>query len=294
MLLGGHAGIASLGEFSFLGKAIALNQQCSCGLSMSECAAWDGIVRSVIRRTGMNLRNHPYALRQWDTRAKVLVDARQQTKAYVVSAQARALLCDARYRGRPGSAWRVPLAPSLRKGVANSMLLYDLILEEWRKLTVVDSSKNIHKALSVYEADPHNTRVILLTRDGRGVYWSGRRSGFGREESARVWTRYYQRALPLLQATVREEHVTRIRYEDMVENTTDTLRGLCRFLDLEFEPGMNDLATPVRHLFNGNDTRMAPRREIKLDDRWRREMPEDELAYFHRKEAGLNSTLGYG
>ena len=43
VLLGNHSRVASLGEFSFLSKAIALNQTCSCGESIHKCPAWSKI-----------------------------------------------------------------------------------------------------------------------------------------------------------------------------------------------------------------------------------------------------------
>jgi Sulfotransferase family len=293
MLLGGHSSIASLGEFSYLGKAIALDQACSCGEPVSRCSEWERVFRLVELEKGVSLKHHPYALRQWDTRARVIIDRRQQTNAYRAACKIRRVLSDIRFRLPAQSPFRVPLSPSLRRGVENTICLYEIVRKEWGRSVVVDSSKNVHKALAVYEASPEDTRIVLLTRDGRGVYWSYRRSGFSRAESVAGWAGYYRRAVPFLNRTIAQDHLIRVRYEDLMRDTHGTLASISRFLGLTFEPTMTDLSNPVRHLFNGNDTRFARDRPIALDERWTREMGEDELQYFQSRGSRLNSQLGY-
>jgi hypothetical protein len=293
MLLGGHSKIASLGEFSFFGKAIALDQLCSCGEPISECCEWERVFRRVELEKGISLKRNPYALRQWDTHARVIIDRRQQTSTYLAASKIRRVLSDIRFGLPAQSALRLPLSPSLRRGLENTICLYEIVRKEWRRDVVVDSSKNVHKALAVYEASPENTRIVFLTRDGRGVYWSYRRGGFSRAASVAGWAGYYRRAVPLLNSRIAQGHLIRVRYEDLMRDTEGTLASISQFLGVTFEPAMTDLRNPVRHLSNGNDTRFARDRPIALDERWTREMGEDELRYFQSRGGRLNSQLGY-
>src|SRR5262249_22955342 len=142
MMLGGHSQIASLGEFSMLGKAVALDMVCSCGKQVSACEQWSLVLARLRNETGIDLFAAPYSLWQWDTRSKIVIDPAQQTRAYLLAARIRTVMCNLRFHRPAGAPFRMPLPPSLRRGVRNTLLLYDAIRSEWNKRVVVDSSKN--------------------------------------------------------------------------------------------------------------------------------------------------------
>ena len=294
MLLGGHPRAVSLGEFSFLGKALALDQDCSCGAPVTRCPAWAAVFERIRQTRDIDLLRDPYALRQWDTRASTLIDKKQQTRLYLLGSKLRSLLCDTRFKFPPGHVLRPPLPHRLRRGVENAAYLYDTIAESWDKDLLVDSSKNVHKALAHYESAPASTRIVFLTRDGRGVYFSRRGSGFSREVSMQGWQRYNERALRLLHRRVAPEDLLQLKYEELVEDVPGTLARLCEFLELPFDEAMLDLGSGERHLFNGNDTRFSRERGIQRDERWVSGLRDEELAYFTQHGATLNARLGYG
>jgi hypothetical protein len=204
------------------------------------------------------------------------------------------LLCDARYALPPGHALRLPLPPRLRQGVENAAYLYDAIAASWDKDLLVDSSKNVHKALAHFERAPESTRIVFLTRDGRGVYFSRRGSGFSRESSMQGWQRYNERALRLLHRRIAPEALLQLKYEELVDDVPGTLARLCAFLELSFDQTMLELGSGERHLFNGNDTRFSRERGIQRDERWVSGLRDEELAYFTQHGATLNARLGYG
>jgi hypothetical protein len=293
MLIGGHPRAVSLGEFSFLGKALALGQECSCGAKVSNCPEWSPVLERIAREKGVDLRTDPYALWQWDTRAGTLIDRKQQTRAYLFGSKLRSLVCDLRYRLPPGHALRPPLPERLATGCGNTDYLFDVVAAQWGKEVLIDSSKNVHKALAHYERAPDRTRIVFLTRDGRGVFYSRRTSGFSRERSMQAWERYNRRALRLLPARVRPEHLLQLKYEELVADVQGTLARLCALLGLERDPAVLDLNAGERHLFNGNDTRFAREQGIRQDERWKTGLVGEELAYFLRHGSGLNERLGY-
>lgn len=293
MLIGGHSDAASLGEVSFLGKAIALRQDCSCGQKVIDCREWGKIFTHVNARRGIDLLKHPYALRQWDTRAGVLIDRAQQTRCYLLGAKVRSAWCDLRYWLRAKGTIRLRLPLSLERGVNNTLYLYEVVRSEWNKQTVIDSSKNVHKALAVYECARDQARIILLTRDGRGVYYSLRNSGFSRAESASGWYCYYSRAVPLLSRCVAPDHLLTIKYEELVTNLEASMRTICEFLEIPFEKRMVNLSVGERHLVNGNETRFHKDRGVRLDERWKKGLADEELRYFLTNCGQLNLRLGY-
>jgi len=294
LLLGGHSKCASLGEFSFLGKAVALDQSCSCGAPITRCEAWTGVFRRVREELGVDLLADPYALPQWDTRASVIVDRRQQTALYLAMARLRTAICDLVYSAQAhGLNPGIAIPKYLRRGVANTLALYAIIGREWGKDVLVDSSKNIHKALSLYRAAPDRVRVIFLTRDGRGVYYSRRSSGFSSKESISGWLNYNHRAQSLLPNIVDPEHLCHVKYEQLVGNLDGKLQEICRFLDLDYEPGMASPPSVERHMCNGNKAMFDKELVVRPDLRWKEGLTGDDYAAFQRNCGALNRKLGY-
>ena len=81
MFLGGHSQAGSLGEINFLGKTIALDANCACGVKLRDCESWKWVFDSVLATHGLDLRQQPYAFRLWDALASVEIDSQHQTRA---------------------------------------------------------------------------------------------------------------------------------------------------------------------------------------------------------------------
>jgi hypothetical protein len=126
------------------------------------------------------------------------------------------------------------------------------------------------------------------------VYLSQKRGGRNNARSLAGWRNYYRRALPLVEQHVPAHALFRLRYEDLAQNPEATGRRLCEFAGLAFEPAMLDLSLATRHMVNGNDTRFAPAKGFRLDERWRSELTVEDLEYFERYGGGsMNRRLGY-
>jgi hypothetical protein len=171
--------------------------------------------------------------------------------------------------------------------------LYEAVSAAWNKELIVDSSKNVREAVELFRRHPESVRILLLTRDGRGVYLSRRSSGRDREESVRGWLAYYTRALDLLEKHVPSRARMQLKYEDVAGDPKRAGETLCRFVGLEFQDTMLELDGVVRHMVNGNDTRFAPGKGIALDERWRRDLQPGELTYFDGRGGRMNAVLGY-
>jgi hypothetical protein len=292
LMIGGHRRAASLGEVVFLGKTLALGQECSCGALVRDCPAWAAVFDRVLRERQIDMRQTPYSLQQWDARALALVDREFQTRRYVSATKLRGAICDLRYRQKPGPL-RVGLPGALRAGLEHTLYLYELISSEWRKEILVDSSKNIHRATAVYEAAPERVRVVFLTRDGRGVYASRRSSGVSPRKSALAWRRYNRRALALLGRNLAPEHLLHVRYEELATCPEETMRRVSDFLQIEFEASMLRPSPEHHHMVNGNAMRLRRDQTLRLDERWKHELDESELETFRRLAGSMNQRLGY-
>lgn len=294
MLLGGHSQIASLGELSFLGKVLTLDESCGCGQPITRCDAWGTIIDRIKTERSIDLRKTPYALWQWDTRSVHVTDHAQQTPSYLLASRARNLWLRAREYSPAAIRTVMPLPPSLARGLENSLYLYDVIRDQWDKQIVVDSSKNLFKALSVYRKRPMSTKIILLTRDGRGVLYSRLKTGVPRRKSVAAWVKYYSRAHKLLERHVDPTDRMVVRYEDLATQTDQMLKRLCMFLGIAYEDGSQHLNSGYRHVVNGNQgTKSNQRLGVRLDEAWREKLSARDLDYFWKVAGRLSVELGY-
>ena len=267
MFMGGHSQAASLGEINLLNKAIKLNADCSCGSKIRECREWLKVFNAILSSQGINMIEDPYKLRLWDALAYREIDHQHQTNLYRLSINLRKAWMEARDLLPDILREHFPMPPILVKALCNKMNLYKKISHCWNKLIILDSSKNAREAVELHQRWPSRVKVVLLTRDGRGVYLSRRSSGRSQSES--------------------------VRYEDLASEPERMGHLLCNFVGICFEPQMLDLSSISRHLVNGNDTRFSPGKGIHLDERWRTKLLGAELEFFQRTGGSMNSLLGY-
>lgn len=230
LLLGSHSRIESLGEISFLSHDIAVNNTCTCGSPVRECHIWRTVVERLSTRLGVDVMTHPYALPVGHPPARDQIDSKHQTPAHLVR---RKLLLGLHYlRLRFGARFLDSLLRSIKTTFATNMLIYETVREILEADMVVDSSKSYLKALGVYLNNPTEVRIILLTRDGRGVLCSSLKRNWSRNRSVVAWTKLYERALPLLARYVHEKHLLRVKYEDVATDPARELSASARFCRL--------------------------------------------------------------
>ncbi len=238
LLIGSHPRIASLGEIDQLSKNLALDTECSCGSRVTACAVWREVVRRVGDAKGINVLAHPYELHMGYPKASVVIDRSHQTSAYL----ARRELVLGLYYLYLKSGSRLPerLVRPVIAAIDNNVLVFESVRQVLGVDAIVDSSKSYLKAVAMYRRHPDRVRVLLLTRDGRGVYWSNLKRGTPRARVVRDWRNQYSRALPLLRQYVHPAHLMQVRYEDLAAGTEAELRRVCDLVGQPFDPAMLD------------------------------------------------------
>jgi hypothetical protein len=160
-------------------------------------------------------------------------------------------------------------------------------------------------------------RFIHLIRDGRDVALSQSARAINEQpppsEQAARWVKRIGKSREQAAALVGARYVE-ARYEDLVREPEATLRRICEFIDLDFDPGMltyheraaerlSEMAGELRaeggHATQEAGYRVAnhepttrPPDPSKLD-KWRREMPADELTAYEAVAGGMLTDLGY-
>lgn len=154
--------------------------------------------------------------------------------------------------------------------------------------------------LQLAGALPHlfpDARFIVLGRDPRGILWS-----------RHTWKHApKQPPLALVPGVAGDvqrlaqfsdafpDRSTLVRYEDLCEDPQGTARGLCGFLNIEFDPEMI-LYGNAKHRegYGDEKSRLHARPHTQSVERWRGEMPEAVQAELLRAcGAGALRALGY-
>lgn len=291
MLLGSHSRVASLGEIDQLSKNLALNTECSCSVPIRSCPLWSEVIARVGATLDIDILANPYALHMGYPKASRVIDHTHQTRLYLLRRElilALSYLC-LRLPLPHGYSLLSPVA----RAIDNNVRVFDAVRTALNCDMIVDSSKSYLKAVALYQRYPADVRVLLLTRDGRGVLASNLKRGMARAKAIREWRHQYQRALPLLNAHVDPKHLLQVRYEDLSSATSETLQRICAFVGLAFENQMLNFRAKTHHIANGNDIRLASSSEIRSDQQWRVDLTSADLAYFGQRGGALNHRLGY-
>jgi Sulfotransferase family len=291
LLLGSHSRIASLGEIDHLPKNLALNTLCSCGSPVRSCAVWSEVISRLSNKLAIDLMADPYALNMGYPKASVVIDRQHQTVIYLLR---RKILLGLFYlRARFGAIVPEIFARPVESAAENNLLVFDTVRDVLGVDMIVDSSKSYLKAVALYLHDPQSVRILLLTRDGRGVCWSNLKRGVARRQAVTSWRNQYARALPLLKQHVNSEHMLQVKYEDVAASPSTQLMRICAFLEQPFEPQMIDFRGKVHHVTNGNDMRLDGPSQMRVDRDWENRLTSEDLWYFERHAGSLNRELGY-
>lgn len=291
LLLGSHSRIASLGEIDHLSKNLALNSPCSCGEPVRECKFWKTVLTNLSVRLKTDVYGNPYDLVLGYPRASRLIDPKHQTTSYLLKRRFLLGLYYAMLRFRP-------LTPNflgypIDKSARTTLELFEVVRSSFDLDAVVDSSKSYLRAISLYRANPENVRILLLSRDGRGVLWSNLKRSVPAKQAIAEWRNQYRRALPLFEKHIPQSAVLQVKYEDLTQDPTRELDRICRFIGQKFEKEMLNYSVADHHITNGNDIRMSPQREIRPDTEWKDRLSEAQRVYFHERAADVNRLLGY-
>ncbi len=192
---------------------------------------------------------------------------------------------------------------------------YELYAESQGKARWGDKTPRYMRAMPRIEKALPEARFIHIIRDGRDVALSqSERALDGANvtltESATRWQKRIQTAREHAAELVNYREV---RYEDLVTKPEETLRGICDYIDLPFEPVMlryyeraaERLTEIDRDLGrNGSAIRSGEERleghamtlkppSVERIERWRGEMAAEQVAEFEGVAGGLLAELGY-
>jgi hypothetical protein len=302
MLLGAHPDLCSVGEL----KAVHIGEKssylCSCKRIVGKCGFWQGVSEKMANRgqefcisdAGTDIRTGatPYMHKLLKPLVRGL---------FLELLRDRLLLLS--------PTWRKQL-PKLQKRNADYV---SAIAEQAGVAAVVDSSKVGIRLKYLLKNKDLDIKVIWIVRDGRGVSLAYKNpseyadakdpklrgggtgktqeQGRGIEYGAHEWVRCNQETQAVL-ATMDKDKWIKVHYEDICNNTENTLDKLFEFIGVDPTKKRLDFKT-VEHHVVGNGMRLDDSEVIKLDDRWKEQLGETDLKNFYDVAGRYLHSLGY-
>lgn len=264
-LLGAVPGVATLGEVVHLPtRGLVEGETCGCGEPLSACPFWGPVGEA--------------AFGGWDA----------------VDGGAWQALQHRVDRNRHLPLLAVPATAGFRRDLADHVArlerLYRAAAEVSGASVLVDSSKHASTAFALRHLREVDVRFVHLVRDSRGVAYSWTKEverpetggtelmGTYSPVSAAGWWDAFNVMLTALRAT--GAPVTRLRYEDVLDDPAAALRDVLTPTGLALEPGWDDFLTPEGavlgpiHSVAGNPMRFRTGTiPLRRDDAWREALP---------------------
>jgi hypothetical protein len=178
-------------------------------------------------------------------------------------------------------AWAAPRA-----------LLLETITEVTGAHTLVDASKAWQQLHLLNRSQLFDVFVIHLVRDGRGIVHAYQRKYGDLRHGLSRWLKPSLVA-PWLERQVPADRWLRVHYERLAESPEATLRQICSFLALEFEPAMLRFRSHDWFGIGGNRMRNGQDETIRLDERWRRDMTTRQRLVVDVIGGAVNRYYGY-
>lgn len=278
LMLGSHSEISSVGEIQYLsdhfgrkGTGYSWDWKCTCGKDFNDCEFWSKINNMVKEKTGIDIADRD----TWVRRVK-------QPFPYLMMPDVLLKRVSKK-------------SSSLSKGMDASFYCWqivDSISEQTGRSLIVDSSKNSEQFRYLYFWRPRSMKMIHLIRDGRGVVYSKMtRAGDTSRKATKNWV-LENLKISFVKKLVNRNNILTIKYEDLCNDPEREVSRIYSFLNIEDE--INLLTKEDRHNVCGSPHRFDWKNmEIKLDERWKEELSDENRKTFNTFGGWLNRIYGY-
>jgi len=303
MLLNGHPRVATVGELSPGHMEDLAFYRCSCQRLIRECPFWARVGEEVRSRgIPFDLERFPthFAMPRSRLASRLLGPLHRGAMLEAVRDAGLALL----------TAWPRHFREVMRANEA----VVRAALDYYGADVFVDKGNKALRLKHLLRGEAFNIRVIHLVRDGRAVALTymdpaqyadaadpaSRGGGAGHDrsdermpmaEAAYQWRRCMEEAEHALARLDRLQWI-RIRYEDLCRDADGELDRIFRFLDMDSADRLKDFRS-IEHHVVGNGMRLDTGSDVRLDDRWRSALTEEDIRVFDGVAGAINRRYGY-
>jgi Sulfotransferase family len=262
LLLNGHREIVSNGEAMFIDERDQTHYVCTCGQYLEDCAFY--------RATARHMRLPDDA--GWDRQLFMRVPR------FSSNPLLEGLLRSARFVSAPRDRLiaLVPAYRDIRDRFLQAQLQFFANARRFAGAPLyLDGTKSLRRAQLLAADGRCDMKVLYLVRDGRGFcasYLKNTRPQPSPSTAARRWLAHIVRVDRFAQAFPSIPLLT-VRYEDLCRSTEETMRTICRFLDIPYQSlafgsmaGAHVLGNRMRRTFSGS---------IVEDTSWKQKLDQD-------------------
>jgi hypothetical protein len=170
--------------------------------------------------------------------------------------------------------------------------IIDIICHLQQSEIFLDGSKEAIRLKLLNSVHYWNLKVIYLIRDGRGVTNSYmRHNNVPMEKASQEWCRTHRECNRVIREFGKDKYIT-VHYEDLCRNPKETMTRIYDFLGLTADVGDFRFKSLEHHIL-GNPMRFGSTEEIKLDEKWKSALTNNELEVFEQTAGKLNRLYGY-
>jgi hypothetical protein len=265
-LLASHPAVATISDVSGRRRAGQMETfRCSCGRRMVDCDFWSRLRERAAARGMADLDLGDFDL-GFDT----------THHGPLSRIQARSLRWPALEQLRDRALAPLGVAAGMREVGARSWALANAVMDLTDASVFVDASKERLRIRYLERYLPIRPRVVHLVRDVRGVVESTLRRGKRSDPMARIASEW-ARTNDSIEQQLRElppERQLRIRYEDLCADVNGTLRAAFTFFGVDPDAELRPIGGEQHML--GNQMRLSAPSEVRLDERWRAALEQQE------------------
>ncbi len=281
-LLNAHPSVASIGEMNGLVLKNPDEYVCSCGKMIKTCEFWQAMRREMAE-CGFEFDLEDFGNEFYLSGPRWMQRLRGGSFGHASLDSIR----DAAMRIVPAERRQFTAL------VARNVAFVESVLKITGKSIFVDTSKDHLRPRALKLFSDYDVRVIHLVRDPRGVTASKLRRGGGTDVQtpARQWVRLHTRLQKGLGALMQDKYI-RLRYEDLCRDPRAVLKKLYAFCGANPEFEVTDFMACPHHIV-GNPMRLSNLSVIKLDERWRELLTEEQQDQVWQVAGGLGAQYGY-
>jgi hypothetical protein len=186
------------------------------------------------------------------------------------------------------------IANPIRKTIENIITAYNEKYYNKPFQYWIENTPHNYEYFNELIATFNNARFIHIVRDGRAVYRSTINTDWSYKDvirGAKHWKNAVEKCLILERAF--PSKIKTVKYEELTENTTGTLKDLCAFLEINFEESMLENKGIRKPKFSKYLETLGEKTNTKSNYLWKKELKKDEISHFTAFCYNLLKRLNY-
>ncbi len=242
-LLNANNNIVTVGEMHQFLEHIIHNKKCSCGSLLNTCKVWSPITK----------------------------DYFNQNKEELIKLQ--------KYLEKIESHKRIPISffKSDKKYIKFQEEIFSKIHKKHQSRYYLDSAKYISRALQLKKSNKLKIKIIYVVRDVRGVINSfSKQVQTNKNPLATIIYYIIINFFGQLSAWIYKKDVLKIKYEDLIENSSQTIAKISDFLEEDLSDIIDvvekEKFIEVPHIIGGNRLKSEKRIKLRKDLAWKKNL----------------------